>query len=137
MNDLEVWRPSSFPGCAINCVLLCDRTLSRSHHTSAYFLSGSKTHVYIDSVPLSRSVMSHSLQPHGLQHARLPCHHQLPELAQLMSIKLVMPSNYLILCCSLLLSPSNFPTIRVFRRSQYFASGSQVLEFQLQHQSFQ
>ena len=31
-----------------------------------------------------------------------------------MSIELVMQSNYLILCCSLLLSPSIFPSIRVF-----------------------
>ena len=31
----------------------------------------------------SRSVMSDSLQPHGLQHSRLPVHHQLPELAQI------------------------------------------------------
>ena len=28
-----------------------------------------------------RSVLSNSLQLHGLQHARLPVHHQLPELA--------------------------------------------------------
>ena len=31
-----------------------------------------------------------------------------------MSIELVMPSNHLILCCSLLLLPSIFPRIRVF-----------------------
>ena len=31
-----------------------------------------------------------------------------------MSIELVTPSNHLILCCSLLLSPSVFPSIRVF-----------------------
>ena len=35
-------------------------------------------------------------------------------LLKLMSIELVMPSNYLILCCPLLLSPSIFPSIRVF-----------------------
>ena len=44
----------------------------------------------------------------------LPIHHQLPELAQLMSIESVMPSNHLILCCPLLLLPSIFPNIRVF-----------------------
>ena len=33
---------------------------------------------------------------------------------KLMSIELVMPSNHLILCCSLLLLPSIFPSIRVF-----------------------
>ena len=35
-------------------------------------------------------------------------------LLKLMSIELVMPSNYLILCPSLLLLPSIFPRIRVF-----------------------
>ena len=35
-------------------------------------------------------------------------------LFKLMSIKPVMPSNYLILCCPLLLSPSMFSSIRVF-----------------------
>ena len=35
-------------------------------------------------------------------------------LLKLMSIKLVMPSNHLILCGPLLLLPSIFPTIRVF-----------------------
>ena len=43
-----------------------------------------------------------------------PVHHQLPKLAQLMSIESVMPSNHLILCCPLLLLPSIFPSIRVF-----------------------
>ena len=35
-------------------------------------------------------------------------------LLRLMSIKLVMPSNHLILCCPLLLQPSVFTSIRVF-----------------------
>ena len=35
-------------------------------------------------------------------------------LLKLMCINLVMPSNHLILCCSLLLLPSIFPSIRVF-----------------------
>ena len=35
-------------------------------------------------------------------------------LLKLMPIKLVMPSNHLILCCPLLLPPSIFPSIRVF-----------------------
>ena len=40
--------------------------------------------------------------------------HHLLELAHTMSIKLLMPSNHLILCCPLLLLPSVFPSIRVF-----------------------
>ena len=35
-------------------------------------------------------------------------------LLKLMSIELVMPSNYLILCCPFLLLSSIFPSIRVF-----------------------
>ena len=36
------------------------------------------------------------------------------DLLKLMSIMLVMPSNHLVPCCPLLLSPSIFPSIRVF-----------------------
>ena len=46
-------------------------------------------------------------------------------LLKLMSIELVMPSNHLILCCSLLLLPSIFPSIRVFSNESVFASGGQ------------
>ena len=35
-------------------------------------------------------------------------------LLKLMSVKSVMPSNHLILCCPFLLLPSTFPSIRVF-----------------------
>ena len=58
-------------------------------------------------------------------------------LLKLMSIKLVMPSNHLILCHPLLLLPSIFPSIRVFPVSQLLHQAARVLEFQLQHQSFQ
>ena len=46
-----------------------------------------------------------------------PVHHQIPELAQTQSIESVTPSNHLILCHSLLLLPSVFPSIRVFPMS--------------------
>ena len=42
-----------------------------------------------------------------------PVLHHLLEFVKLMSIELVMPSNYLILCSPLLLLPSIFPSIRV------------------------
>ena len=45
-----------------------------------------------------------------------PLYHQLPELAQTMSIELVMPSNHLILYHPLLLQTSFFPSIRVFSK---------------------
>ena len=58
--------------------------------------------------------MPDTLQPHGLQHPRLPCRLLSPSLLKFMSIVSMMPSNHLILCCSLLLLPSIFPSIRVF-----------------------
>ena len=62
----------------------------------------------------SHSVMSDSLQPHGLQHARPPCPLPTPRIYSNSSIESVMPSNHLILCRPLLLQPSIFPSIRVF-----------------------
>ena len=62
----------------------------------------------------SHSVMSSSLRPHGLQHARLPLSIVSRSLLKLMSIELVMPSNHLILCHPRLLPPAIFPSIRVF-----------------------
>ena len=59
-----------------------------------------------------------TLQPHGLQHSRLPCPSPLRGLLKLMSITSVMPSNHLILCHPLLLPPSIFPSIRVFSNEQ-------------------
>ena len=77
------------------------------------------------SVQFSHSVVSDSLQPYGLQHARLPCHGIHTHLLKFMSIKLVMPSNHLFLCCPLPLLLSIFPSIRSFPVSQFFTSGGQ------------
>ena len=67
------------------------------------------------SVQFSRSVVSGSLRPHGLQLVRLPCPStNSRSLLKLMSIESVMPSNHLSLCHPLLLPPSIFPSIRVF-----------------------
>ena len=49
-----------------------------------------------------------------------PVHHQLRSLPKLKSIKPLMPSNHLILCRPLLLSPSIFPSIRVFSNESAF-----------------
>ena len=68
---------------------------------------------YVVFLLFSRSGLSDSLRPYGLQHARLPCPSPW-SLLKLMSIKLVMPTNHLILCRPLLLLPSVFPIVRVF-----------------------
>ena len=70
--------------------------------------------VRISSVQFSHSVMSDSLRPHELQHARPPCPSPTPGVhPNLTSVESVMPSNHLILCRPLLL-PSIFPSITVF-----------------------
>ena len=61
----------------------------------------------------SHSVVSRSLQPHGLQHTRPPWPTLSHSLLKVTSIESVMPSNHLILFCPLLLLPSVFPSIRV------------------------
>ena len=72
-------------------------------------------------------IISHSLQFSSVTQSCLtlcnpmdrsmpgfPLHHQLQELAQIMSTESVMPSKHLILCRPLLLLPSIFPSMRVF-----------------------
>ena len=97
------------------------RLEARSEDCSAFSLKPEQDYLFnfpnirplllegIHSVQISRSVMSNSLQPHGLQHARLSCPSPTRSLLELMSIELVMPSNHL-----LFLLPSIFPSIRVF-----------------------
>ena len=72
--------------------------------------------ILFSSAQFSCSVVSDSLRPHGLQHARPPCLSPTlgAYLSKLMSIESVMPSNHLILCRPLLLPPSILPSIRVF-----------------------
>ena len=57
--------------------------------------------------------------------------------SKLTSIESAMPSSHLILCRPLLLLPPILPSIRVFSNESTLHEVAQVLEFQLQHQSFQ
>ena len=63
----------------------------------------------------SRSVVSDSLRPHGLQHARLPCPSPSPGVcSNSCPLSQWWPSNHLTLCHPLLPLLSIFPSIRVF-----------------------
>ena len=55
-----------------------------------------------------------TLQPRGLQHARLSCPSNSRSLLKLKSFLSVMSFSHLIPCCPLLLLPSIFPNITVF-----------------------
>ena len=69
------------------------------------------------SVQFSHSVVSDSATPWtAARQASLSITNS-QSLPKLMSIESVMPSNHLILCHSLLLPPSSFPSIRVFNES--------------------
>ena len=68
----------------------------------------------------------------------LPVHHQLPELTQLMSIELVMPSSPSHpLSSPSLPAPNPSQHQGLFQRVNSSHEVAKVLEFQLQHQSFQ
>ena len=90
------------------------------------------------SVQFSRSLMSNSFQPHGLQHSRLPCPSPTPRAYSnsCPSCQWCHPtiSSSVITFSSCLQS---FPASGSFQMSQFFAKVAKVLEFQLQHQSFQ
>ena len=82
---------------------------------SPSFITGHSRVTVFSSVQFSRSVMSNSLQPHGLQHTMLPCPSPTPG-ACWNSCPLSQwchPTNHLILCHPLL-PPSFFPDTRVF-----------------------
>ena len=81
-------------------IMLC------SNVTSAFLSS-------ISSVQFGCSVVSDSLQPHELQHARPPCPSPTSS-PKLKSIESVMPFSHLILCRPLLLLPLIPPSIRLF-----------------------
>ena len=85
----------------------------------------------------SHSVVSDSLQPHELEHARLPCPSPTPG-----ACSNSCPSSW---WCHPAISSSvipfsclePFPASGCFPVSQFFTAVAKVLEFQLQHQCFQ
>ena len=77
------------------------------------------------SVQFSHSLMSNSLRPHGLQHARPPVYHQLPEFTQTHVHWVgdaIQPSQPLSSSCL-----QSFPASGFFQMSQLFASGGQSI----------
>ena len=104
------------------CVCVCVHAWHEYVWAGAVKLSGLQTSYLssarkkvgwvFSSVQFSRSVVSDSLQPRWLQHTSLSITNS-QSLLKLMSIRSVMPSNHLILCCPLHLLPSIFPSIRV------------------------
>jgi len=80
----------------------------------------------------SFSVVSESLRSHGLQYARLPVLHYLPEFAQT-HVHWIGDANHFIFCCPLLFLPSIFPSIlpsvRTFSKSAFHISWPKYWSF--------
>ena len=96
-------RPNMFPLLGYKSPTAVNKTLN-------YFL------FYHQSVQFS-SVAQSCLtlcDPMDCSMPGLPVHHQLPEFTRT-HVESVIPSNHLILCYPLLLPPSIFPRIRVFK----------------------
>ena len=90
------------------------------------------------SIQFSHSVMSDSLWPHERQHARPPCPSPTPGVYP-NSCPLSQWCHPTMLSSVIPFSSclQSFPASGSFLMSQIFASGGQVLELQLQRQSFQ
>ena len=104
-----------------NFFLLCIPVQFAQHHWL-------KRLSFLHFLLFSRPVISASLWPHELQHARLPCRHYVPE-SQLkpMITESVMLSKHFVLCCPLLFLPSIFPSIRVFSTESALRSCGQSI----------
>ena len=94
--------------------------------SSFSYIYQSRKHFWIISVQFSRSVLSNSLQPHGLKHARPPCPSPTPEVHS--------NSSPLSWWCHPTISSSvvpfsshlqSFPASGSFRMSQLLQSGGQ------------
>ena len=120
----------TFPTQGSNLSLLSPELTGGFLTTSAIF----------SSVHFSCSVMSDSLWPHGLQHARLPCPSPAPK-AYSNSCPLSWWNHPTISSSVIPFSSclQSFPASGSFQMSQFFAKElmAEVLKFQLQHQSFQ
>ena len=96
--------------------------------------SNSNNHMF----QFSCSVLSDSLQPHGLQHCRLPCPSPVPEFSQTHVHGIgnaFQPSHHLSSPYPSALKLSQHQGL--FQRVSSSHQVAKVLEFQLRHQSFQ
>ena len=122
------WEINSNKTHKINYCKVCEKIVS--------WTTSIKT--TLSSVQFSRSVMSYSLRPHGLQHTRSPCPSPTPwvnsnsypwsQWCHPTISSSVIPFSYCL---------QSFPASGSFQWVSSSHQVAKVLEFQLQHQSFQ
>ena len=95
-------------------ILLLCRSLV-NHVTTGNKLTSTGQFPHLSSVQSTHSIVSDSLRPHGLQHARPPCPSQTPRVySNSCPLSQRCHPTILILCLPPLLPPSIFPSIGVF-----------------------
>ena len=99
-----------------------------SHEIKRRLLLGGKAMTNLSSVQFSRSVLSDSLRPHGLQHSRLPCPSPTPRVYSY-SCPLSQRCHPTISSSVMPFSSrlQSFPTSGSFQMSQLFASCGQSI----------
>ena len=124
----EKW-PNSFPKWLWHFIFLPvvheDCNPPHLHQHLLFVFSSITIRVGMSSIQFSRSVVSHSLRPHGLQHARPPCPSPTPRVTQThvhWVSDAIQPSHPVIPFSSCLQS---LPASGSFPVSQFFASGGQ------------
>ena len=85
-----------------------------------YILQAEDSQLPLSSVQFSHSIVSDSVTPWTAAHQASLSITKSRSLLKLMSMRSMMPSNYLILCHPLLLPPSVFPSIMVFSNKSAF-----------------
>ena len=133
-----------FLGSKITAVSDRSHKIKRCLHLGRKAMKNLKSMLKSRDITLLKSSVqfSHSVIPYSCDPKRTAAHQaslfitNSQSLLKLMSIASVMPSNHLIFCRSLLLPPSFSPALGSFPMSSLHQV-SKVLEFQLQHQSFQ
>ena len=118
-------RKSAYNEKTLHFISKTIRWIFRSWEVS-WLKANDTSRYFCQSVQFSSSVVSDSLRPHGLQHARLPCPSPTPRACS-NSIESVMPSNHLIVV-PFSSHLQSFPAPGSFQMSQFFASSGQSIE---------
>ena len=112
--------------------------ISKYNQIHSHLGLGLQMDFQFSSVHFSHSVVSSSLRPHEPQHARPSCPLSTPRVYP--NSCPLSPRRHLTISSSVVSFSSclqSFPAPGSFQMSQLFASGSQNMEYQVQHQSFQ
>ena len=117
------------------CRILKKNSVCVHYCKSDFSLICTSEYSWFRSVQFGHSIMSDSLRPHGLQHTRPPCPSPVPGVYITGVSDAIQPSHPLSYPSPPALNLSQHQGL--FQRVNSSHQVTKVLEFQLQHQSFQ